>query len=1532
MWMLTTLKYTMGAWWNEFKNFDGQNGSYYLNFSSAGNAGRGIENRHRDSAAISLALAVALRTGVYDTSIVGVSETLARARAVKLIRSLAYRHTTWDNQWQSALWAAYAGYAGWLLWDYLSSTDRTLVKEMIIEEADEYRQPLYYRDRDDIIRFAGDSKIEEQAWNSHVVALAAVMMPCHPHAEVWESTAIHMLLSADSHPDDVDSDVVVHGHALSEWLFGSNINHDSTVTNHGILHPDYAVTGALEFNATHIYFLANLASPKAAVFNLDRVAEALIELELTAGTRLHGKIVREPGGTIFRSGTDCGPVTGPDLAAVTACRNNAIAAGESFEVGHQRGCLAGPPATHTNVFYPHGSSWSNLRRPNLAMYMAGNDALNLDGLIDDPTLKPDYWVACFVRDVRAMQARHADGRVWNKDDNFNAHGREGYSAVSSARAWMSYWIQHQAGAEGVPFQDDPYSLEFNRVFHVEAEDSRNTHTGDLSIIFCGICSGGRYLRFPTAGASNSLGIPGVDVGVADPNGETYRLYIIKATSADSSFSLTVTSEGSTNIDRYVIPIQPFVRVGDVLRTVETDIVLYPGANTLTLTNLTQGSIDPNIDRIVVGSRPTRSTQPSDATAPSLTTVGIDSDELVLSYSEVLDETSVPAPGDFAVTVAHSITNEVSTPTVSSVGMSGTDVTLTVSESVRASDTVAVTYTKGTNPIRDTARNEAAGFIRTATSVTEVASEAALSTLSLTGMTISPKYSTWERNYTANVVRTVTSTTLTAPTIDTKARKKVTPADADPNTNGHQVTLSPGSNIITITVTAEDRSTSRTYTVTVDRDAASEAALSTLSLTGMTISPNYSTWKRNYTANVVRTVTSTTLTAPTIDTKARKKVTPADADPNTNGHQVTLSPGPNIITITVTAEDRITSRTYTVTVDRDATALSLSSATVDGNEIVLSFDGTLDDTSMPAAADFSVTKTLDTTTSSVGVDSATVSGTDVTLTLATPVRASDTVAVTYTKGTNPIRDTARNEAAGFIRTATSVTKVAASEAALSTLSLTGMTISPEYSTWKRNYTANVVRTVTSTTLTAPTIDTKARKKVTPADADPNTDGHQVTLSPGPNIITITVTAEDRITSRTYTVTVDLDATALSLSSATVDGDEIVLSFDETLDDTSMPAATDFSVTKTLDTTTDTTTSSVGVDSATVSGTDVTLTLATPMRASATVAVTYTKGTNPIRDTADNETADFTETVTNNTAGTTDANERPDAVADTGRSGPTKPPITGGGEGGGGGPPVVVEIDGPSFAAADTETVFTAAVSDDTTISTLSWTVDGPDGFTATSNAERYSFTAPAGGTHTLSVTVDDTARRTHTGRVTLTVFGDITGHQFVNEILWLAESGITRGCAAHSYCPTNPVTRAQMASFLTRALELETPRQRAGFDDVDPRSAHAANIEALYAAHITTGCTQDPLAYCPSNPVTRAQMATFLARALELEAPPQPAGFHDVDPRSAHAANIEALYAAHITTGCTRDRLSYCPKRPVTRAQMAAFLHRALKPATNANPS
>ena len=133
----------------------------------------------------------------------------------------------------------------------------------------------------------------------------------------------------------------------------------------------------------------------------------------------------------------------------------------------------------------------------------------------------------------------------------------------------------------------------------------------------------------------------------------------------------------------------------------------------------------------------------------------------------------------------------------------------------------------------------------------------------------------------------------------------------------------------------------------------------------------------------------------------------------------------------------------------------------------------------------------------------------------------------------------------------------------------------------------------------------------------------------------------------------------------------------------------------------------------------------------------------------------------------------------------------------------------------------------------------------------------------------------------------------------------------------------MATFLTRALNLTAPNSGAGFADVPESSPHAASIDALRAADITQGCSQEPLRYCPNQPVTRAQMATFLTRALNLTAPNSGAGFADVPESSPHAASIDALRAAGITQGCSQEPLRYCPNQPVTRAEMATFLTRAL---------
>jgi hypothetical protein len=165
------------------------------------------------------------------------------------------------------------------------------------------------------------------------------------------------------------------------------------------------------------------------------------------------------------------------------------------------------------------------------------------------------------------------------------------------------------------------------------------------------------------------------------------------------------------------------------------------------------------------------------------------------------------------------------------------------------------------------------------------------------------------------------------------------------------------------------------------------------------------------------------------------------------------------------------------------------------------------------------------------------------------------------------------------------------------------------------------------------------------------------------------------------------------------------------------------------------------------------------------------------------------------------------------------------------------------------------------------------------------------------------------------FTDDDGSVHEADINGIAEVGITQGCGGTNFCPRGGVTRAEMASFLVRAMEL-TPQNSGPFADISS-SIHAANINALATAGITTGCS--PTAYCPDLVVSREQMATFLTRALELT--PSQHNFADVG-IGTHAQDIGAIAAAGITTGCGPGL--YCPFDWVTREQMASFLARAFE--------
>jgi hypothetical protein len=166
----------------------------------------------------------------------------------------------------------------------------------------------------------------------------------------------------------------------------------------------------------------------------------------------------------------------------------------------------------------------------------------------------------------------------------------------------------------------------------------------------------------------------------------------------------------------------------------------------------------------------------------------------------------------------------------------------------------------------------------------------------------------------------------------------------------------------------------------------------------------------------------------------------------------------------------------------------------------------------------------------------------------------------------------------------------------------------------------------------------------------------------------------------------------------------------------------------------------------------------------------------------------------------------------------------------------------------------------------------------------------------------------------TPFTDIDASPFRDDIEWIYNEGITKGCAATLYCPEGSVLRDQMASFLVRALGV--PPTGTDFFDDDESSIHEGDINALAARGITFGCGTRQ--YCPKDPVRRDQMASFLRRAFGL--PGSNTDFFDDDAGSIHEGDINALAQSGITTGCGFQ--VFCPGNVVTREQMAAFLHRA----------
>ncbi|CAM3552966.1 MULTISPECIES: cadherin-like beta sandwich domain-containing protein [Saccharibacillus] len=504
--------------------------------------------------------------------------------------------------------------------------------------------------------------------------------------------------------------------------------------------------------------------------------------------------------------------------------------------------------------------------------------------------------------------------------------------------------------------------------------------------------------------------------------------------------------------------------------------------------------------------------------------------LVLSQG-TLSPSFDPATTRYDVGVANSVTSLTVTPTLAG---SSASVIVNGAATTNGSPSGAIALAVGSNEIRVVVTAQDGTTAKTYTVyVTRAAppsSNAFLADLALSQGSLSPLFASGTTGYSASVPNSVASLNVTPTVSNANASVTVNGVAVTSGNASGSIALNVGTNEIKTVVTAQDGTTTQTYTVNVTRAQvpSANADLSALALSSGTLSPAFASDKTGYIASVSNATTSLTVTPTLADARASVTVNDSAVSSGNASGAIGLLVGPNRITVKVTAENG-TSQSYTVTVTRAANgntnlrALSLSSGTLSPSFNSATMEYTVAATA--EAATLTVTATTADTTASVEVNGiGALSGSASNPIQTTPGANEIFVDVTAQNGTSK-------------RYTITVTRPASSNNDLSALSLSSGTLSPAFAAGTRVYDADVSNATTSLTVTPTAADANASVAVNEVFVAQGKASDAIPLNTGFNVIIVKVTAENG-TSREYTVRVaratsgDNDLSDLSLSSGTL----------------------------------------------------------------------------------------------------------------------------------------------------------------------------------------------------------------------------------------------------------------------------------------------------------------------------------------------------------------------------------------------------------------
>ncbi len=386
-------------------------------------------------------------------------------------------------------------------------------------------------------------------------------------------------------------------------------------------------------------------------------------------------------------------------------------------------------------------------------------------------------------------------------------------------------------------------------------------------------------------------------------------------------------------------------------------------------------------------------------------------------------------------------------------------------------------------------------------------DATLRALSVSAGTLSPSFAADVTDYDVNVPHEIDAITVTAVANDANASFTYY---ADGASATDTITLKVGVTRIEVRVIADDNAASRTYTIDVTRAPSGNAAIGSLSLDGVTLNETVHADTLSYTAAVPNDTALTRVHAVPADANAVVSAVLANQTPAAPGEDIELSVGTNVIEVEVTAQDNVTKRSYTITVERAASDNArLGSLTLSQGALNPAFD--------PNTRSYTVDVSHETESISVTASTAhdrasmTVNG----RTVASGTSADAALSV----GSNEITIvvTAENGVATETYTIT-VNRAASLNADLSGLALSEGTLSPDFAADVADYRATVPYRVTQLTVIADAAHDGATLTINGIAAASGAESLPIELKTGENRISVIVTAQDGLTTRTYEVVV------------------------------------------------------------------------------------------------------------------------------------------------------------------------------------------------------------------------------------------------------------------------------------------------------------------------------------------------------------------------------------------------------------------------------